>query len=406
MQSIAKAKRDNPTRIDEQPCPLCGCAQMTVFFEMEKAPVFCNVLWENPQQAIAAPVAPIRLALCRNCGLIYNIAFDAELMNYSAVYENSLHFSPRFQAYAEELADELIETYDVHGRHVVEIGCGGAEFLNLLCSRGGNRGTGFDPGYDRQKSAASRDSSTVKIVCDEYSPEYAGEPARLICCRHVLEHIEKPLEFIRRIRESIDPAAESVLFFEVPNALYSFERMGIWDIIYEHCSYFTAQCLSNLFLRAGFEPLKVAERYGGQFVTIEARPADGKIENVPAVESAAIAGVVSKFSTAYKQTTQQWRHKLEDFDRQGKKVVLWGAGSKGISFLNALGISNSRLPYIVDLNPRKQNRFVPGTGQQVIAPALLEQYKPDLVIVMNPLYLEEIRQMLKQLAVNADVIEV
>jgi len=377
---------------------------MTVFFEMEKAPVFCNVLWDSPQQAIAAPVGPIRLALCRDCGLIYNTAFDAERMSYSAVYENSLHFSPRFQAYAEELADELIETYDLHDRHIVEIGCGSGEFLNLLCSRGGNRGTGFDPGYDRRKSTALPSSSKVKIVCGEYSPEFAGEPARLICCRHVLEHIAKPLEFLERIRQSIDPAAECVVFFEVPNALYSFEQMGIWDIIYEHCSYFTAQCLSNLFLRAGFQPLKIAKRYGGQFLTIEADAADGKVADVPAADSADIAGMVSKFSTVYKQTTERWLHKFRDFDRQGKKVVLWGAGSKGISFVNALGISSSHLPYIVDVNPGKQNRFAPGTGQQIIAPALLEQYRPDSVIVMNPLYLEEIRRMLKQLEIKADVI--
>ena len=89
-------------------CPVCFHSEMTVFFEVNSAPVFRNVLWRSRAEALAAPRAPIRLAYCNECGLIYNIAFALQLMEYSPAYENSLHFSQRFQQWAQGTAEQLV----------------------------------------------------------------------------------------------------------------------------------------------------------------------------------------------------------------------------------------------------------------------------------------------------------
>ena len=87
----------------------------------------------------------------------------------------------------------------------------------------------------------------------------------------------------------------------------------------------------------------------------------------------------------------------------GQKVVIWGAGSKGITFLNMLR-SQGQIEYAVDLNVRKQGMFITGTGQQIVAPTFLQGYHPDFVIVMNPIYLSEIQQMISALGVNAALV--
>ncbi len=95
-----------------------------------------------------------------------------------------------------------------------------------------------------------------------------------------------------------------------------------------------------------------------------------------------------------------WKDRLETYKREGKRVSVWGAGSKGVTFLNALKVGGE-IGNIVDLNVHKQGKFVPGTGHQVVSPMHLQEYQPDIVIVMNPIYTEEIAQSLKDMGVNA-----
>ena len=86
----------------------------------------------------------------------------------------------------------------------------------------------------------------------------------------------------------------------------------------------------------------------------------------------------------------------------GQTAVIWGGGSKGVSFLTSLGLDDE-IRYAVDINPYKQGKFVAGAGQAVVAPSFLTELQPDLVLVMNPIYVEEIRGILTELAVPAEV---
>jgi len=384
----------------QQRCPVCCHPQMDVFFEAESVPVFCNVLWKNRDEAIAAPVAPINLAYCHQCGLIYNTAFDPQLMEYSPAYENSLHFSPRFQKYAEDTANHLIQQYQLRNKDIIGIGCGHGDFLAMLQRLGDNRVLGFDPGYTPEKAEANPGDSTVKVIPQAYSTIHTSHPVDFICCRHVLEHINSPADFLRSIRCTIGQRADCVVYFEVPNALYTIKDMGIWDIIYEHCSYFTSESLTNLFVRAGFEPIKIAEQYDGQFLTIEAQPGITNINSASNCERTLIDinSLIRKFHNAYQEKVNLWQRILSRLKKQECKVVLWGAGSKGVTFLNALDISYKQVEYIVDLNPRKHGKFVAGTGQQVIAPNFLEEYQPHTVIIMNPIYRKEIQHTIQEFA--------
>ena len=84
----------------------------------------------------------------------------------------------------------------------------------------------------------------------------------------------------------------------------------------------------------------------------------------------------------------------------GQRVVVWGGGAKGVTFLNTLK-TQDQIEYVVDINPRKQGRYVPGTGQQIVPPEFLRDYQPDVVIVMNPIYKSEIEQIIKGLGLTA-----
>lgn len=387
-------------------CPVCYHSEMIVFFEVESAPVFCNVLWPSRAEALAASRAPIRLAYCHECGLIYNIAFAPQLMEYSPAYENSLHFSPHFQAYAEDVAGRLVQQYRLRDKDIVEIGCGQGDFLAMLQRLGNNRVLGFDPSYTPEKTATETARLSVRILPEAYSKTHAQHPVDFICCRHVLEHIDRPLDFLRGIRNTIGPRYKTVVYFEVPNALYTLKDMGVWDIIYEHCSYFTSESLANVFMRAGFAPIHLTEQYDGQFLSIEARPTEAETNSGADVEFALpnIQNLINSFHKAYKDKVDSWQRTLLQLEQQENRIVLWGAGSKGVTFLNALDVSHQYIEYIVDLNPREHRQFVAGTGQQVIEPDFLRKFCPHTIIIMNPIYRGEIQRTVKDMCLSPEFI--
>ena len=82
-----------------------------------------------------------------------------------------------------------------------------------------------------------------------------------------------------------------------------------------------------------------------------------------------------------------------------KKVVLWGAGSKGVAFLSMLNVHNE-IEYAVDINPYKKGTYMAGTGHQIVGPEILKGYRPDIVIVMNPIYSREIRETLRGMGLD------
>ena len=80
---------------------------------------------------------------------------------------------------------------------------------------------------------------------------------------------------------------------------------------------------------------------------------------------------------------------------QGKKVVIWGAGSKTVSYITTLGVEK-KIQYTIDINPYKQETFLAGTGHRIVSPEVIKDNKPDVVIIMNPIYYDEIKTELEK----------
>jgi len=394
----------------ELTCPACGSDAVQPFFAIERAPVFCNVQHATRDAALAAPTAPISLSLCESCELIANLDFDESAMAYAGGYENSLHFSPHFRSYAESIATSLIERYDIRNKEVVDIGCGQGDFLKLISRLGNNRGFGFDPSYQASRdelSAEHSDGADITIIPEAYGESLMSKPAALVCCRHVLEHIPHPLAFLRSVRSTIGDRTDTIVFFEVPSANWTINQLGVWDILYEHCSYFTPTALANVFTQARFDVLRIEETYGGQFVTIECRPAPADQQCPPFTQAtSSVMSAVERFRSAYEDCVNTWKSRLDAMHAAGQKAVLWGAGTKGVMFLNTLAVSDALVPCVVDVNPNKHGRFIAGTGQKIIAPEELKTLQPDIVIVMNPLYVDEITKALANMSLSPNVVTV
>jgi SAM-dependent methyltransferase len=387
-------------------CPSCGSEPYEVFAELPDMPVHVGVLWESPDAARASRRGDVALAFCRSCGFVGNRAFDPTRVTYGLRYDNALHFSPTFRDYERTTAERLVERYGVRGRRVAEIGCGSGHFLSLICELGANRGIGFDPSYE---PGAEKLGKGVRILREHYSENHAEHEADLLCCRHVLEHIPEPREFLDMVRRSFEGDRDAVVYFEVPNAFLVLRDLSIWDVIYEHCNYFAAPTLESLFRSSGFEVVDLQEPYGGQFLSVEARLAPKRdTARTPRVDVdrdalGELAGLVTRFADCVQQKREEWSDRLESFARAGSKSVIWGGGAKTVSFLNLVGVAGT-IDWVVDINPGKQGSFIAGTGQPIVAPDRLMEIAPDVVVVMNPVYRREIEAQLGRMGLGPELL--
>jgi hypothetical protein len=385
-------------------CPVCKSSDIKNSIAINDMPVYCNVLFDNQENAVTVSKGDIHLGYCNDCGHVFNYAFDKSLMDYTADYENSLHFSPIFNQYAEELAQRLIDTYNIRGKEIVEIGCGKGDFLKMLCDRGENQGHGFDRSFDPTRNPDDVPKN-ITFHQDFFDEQYSHLNPELICCRHVLEHIDEPQAFLQNLREIIG-GRNPVIYFEVPNALYTLKDLGIWDLIYEHCGYFTQNSLERVFVSSGYEILDIGESFGGQFLYIEARPTEDSTTIFSEDKKSRLqelAVYVNDFEANYNATVDKWFHVLNELRQLNSTAVVWGGGSKGVTFLNILKPGET-ISYVIDVNPHKHNKFVAGTGQQVKEPSFLKTYQPKKVVIMNPIYRDEIETCIKGLGLNIEVV--
>lgn len=380
-------------------CPVCGTPPAPAFLRIPEAPVFCNVLWETAEEARVAPVGEIALHACPLCGMIWNSAFDPARVEYAPGYENSLHFSGVFQAYADKLAERLVTRNRLHGRRIVEIGSGTGEFLALLCAGGRNEGVGYDPSYGGDAADG------VRLVADRYTAKHASAaPPDFVVFRHVLEHVPDPLAFLRELRAALHVAPQAVLYVEVPAGDSMLRDRNVWDVIYEHPSHFTAPSLRKLFARAGFRVAAEGTAFGDQYRWIEAT-LDATTRAAPDDDGDEVARVVSDaaaFGDEFGARVRKWEERLPAHVGNGS-IAVWGAGSKGVTFLTSVPAA-ARIRSVVDLNPRKHGRHVPRTGHVVVGPDSLVEAPVDAVVAMNPLYESEIGESLTRLGVDARVV--
>jgi SAM-dependent methyltransferase len=115
------------------------------FYEVLGVPTNSCLLVEDRARALDFPTGDIVLAVCSGCGFIFNAAWNPERTIYSDQYEETQGFSPTFNTFNRSIAEELISSYNIRDKTVLEIGCGKGEFLTLICKLGGNRGIGYDP---------------------------------------------------------------------------------------------------------------------------------------------------------------------------------------------------------------------------------------------------------------------
>jgi SAM-dependent methyltransferase len=395
--------------LTESACPACARPSTSPFVEIDGLPVHVGVLWRTSDAAAAAPRGPMHMHVCAGCAYVWNAAFDPGLLDYEQEYDNALHGSALFRRFEAAMVEHLVERYDLHGKTVVEVGCGDGRFLGLLAAAGGNDAVGFEPGYRPERRAAGVPDG-VEVLAEPYTADHPRRAGDLVATRQVLEHMDDPVGFLRTIRRGIGDRA-TALYVDVPNGAELLDQFACWDLMYEHCGVYVEPALRHVAAAAGFAVTDVRPAHSGQFLVLEATPApagpggDDDGADAPAPDAAEVAHWAERataFGDAFRRRVDGWRTRLAEYREQGLTVVAWGAGGRGSTFFSTVGIG-AEVAAVVDLNPAKQGTFLAGTGHEIVAPERLVGLGPDVVIVVNRVYADEVRADVDRLGLSPKV---
>lgn len=383
------------------PCPVCTSDRLTPFLQRSAVPVHQNLLVASYQAARLVTRGELDLVVCEDCGFVFNRAFDLSLLTYGEDYDNTQTCSAYFDTYLDGLVEHLVQEQGIRNCTIVEVGCGKGQFLRKLVNYPGanNRGFGFDPSYIGPEQ--DLEGRLVFRRC-YYDDTCAEVHADVVVCRHVIEHVPAPLMLLHSVRAALAQSPKARVFFETPCVEWILRNKVVWDFFYEHCSLFSKASLSTAFQKTGFEVTHVGHIFGGQYLWLEA-----KIGSSQAAKESEPSGTVvlaRDYGKNEEALRKDWRKRIENFKAHGK-TALWGAGAKGATFANLIDQEGDLLDCVIDLNPKKQGCYIPGTGHSIVAPSDILPRGIKYAILMNTNYRQENLELLKQANISIELID-
>jgi len=308
---------------------------------------------------------------CATCGHVFHTDFHYEHIPYRNGSNLVYNEGSAWKEYQDELAAEWIQLYDLRNKRVIEIGCGEGLFLERM-GRAGNHCIGFEPGPDSERAAARGIESYPEYFQGSRIFDLAPDA---IICRHVIEHLADPLDFLEEIAIACSEAGQQPLFLaEVPLIEKALRQNRINDFLYEHVSNFTMNSFRVMFERAGFEVLDVRHRFQEEVVTLVARPRVNPLHQEVRVRAVGFRNSVEGQIESVRSTLASWRE-------TGDHIALWGGTGKGAALINMFAITSDLVNTVVDSDTRKAGGFVPGTGQRIQAPDHLIGHPADRILI-------------------------
>ncbi|MFM1881340.1 MAG: hypothetical protein RLZZ344_1574 [Pseudomonadota bacterium] len=331
-------------------------------YKVKQLPVFQNRMYDTAEAAQKCPCGDMHLVQNHDTGLIYNAAFQPELMIYDSNYQNEQAVSSLFIKHLGAVAEIVERT--MGRQELVEVGCGKGTFLEMLKNRGCDI-TGFDPTYEGKNPRVRR----------HYFEAGVDITARGLILRHVLEHVQDPMKFLYALRDA--NRGEGLIYIEVPCFDWIIKHRAWFDIFYEHANYFRLTDFERMFGHI----VTSGRLFGDQYIYVVA---DLSTLRYPTASAEALVKLSSDFAAV-----------IGAEDASEKSAVIWGGASKGVIFALLRARIGQPVSRVIDINPAKQGKYLPATGLRVESPevALADLPLGSAIYVMNSNYLQEIREI-------------
>lgn len=337
---------------------------------------------------------PLKVLVCESCWLVQAEAYSraAELFNDEYAYFSS--FSAIWLAHAEQYLKAVVERFGLNSdSHVVEVASNDGYLLQYVKQRG-IPCLGIEPTAGTAAAARLKGIETLEEFFGVGLAQKLvdqGRQADLMVANNVLAHVPDINDFVMGFALLLKP--QGVATFEFPHLMQLIEQKQFDTIYHEHFSYLSFSAVNKIFKANGLSVFDVEEldTHGGSLRVFAQRSDSGRhAVNEKVSELLNREAVAGMNKAAYYQGFQEQANKVKnDFLAflleaacEGKKVAGYGAAAKGNTLLNYAGIRPDLLPYVVDKNPNKQGKYLPGSRIPIVPEDHLRQQRPDYVVIL------------------------
>jgi ubiquinone/menaquinone biosynthesis C-methylase UbiE len=374
-------------------CRHCGRELHLPFLDLGNAPPSNAYLTED---AVRAPEIwfPLRILVCESCWLVQTEDHAGREALFTQDYAYFSSFSTTWLAHAQRYVEQMVARFGLNASScVVEVAANDGYLLQYV-KQSGIPCYGIEP--TTSTASAARDKG-IDIVERFFGVELAeelvqaGRQADLMAANNVLAHVPDINDFVSGFTRLLKP--QGVVTFEFPHLLRMVQENQFDTAYHEHYSYLSLTAVQRIFAANGLVVFDVEElpTHGGSLRVFAQLTDTGIHEHSSAVaavlETEAQAGMTTPaFYQAFQQRAEKVKDDLVlfliDAKRRGLKVGAYGAAAKGNTLLNFAGIRPDLLPYVVDKNPAKQNKCMPGSRIPIVDEAHLKADRPDLILIL------------------------
>ena len=313
--------------------------------------------------------------------------FDAEYAYFSG-------FSSSWLAHSERYVADMVARFDLNAdSHVVEVAANDGYLLQYVKARD-IPCTGVEP---TASTAAAARAKGIPIVQDFFGVRLAkelvaqGKQADLTAANNVLAHVPDINDFVAGFAVLLKP--QGVATFEFPHLLKLIAENQFDTIYHEHFSYLSLTAVDRIFAANGLTVFDVEEypTHGGSLRVFAQRSETGQQARSAHVDEIlqreARAGMLSaNYYAGFQAKTDEVKNDFLAFlleaKRQGKTVAAYGAAAKGNTLMNYAGIRPDLISFVVDRNPAKQGKYMPGSRIPIVDEQRLKDAKPDYVVIL------------------------
>lgn len=348
-------------------CPICESDKIQKFFHLKNSPVLQNVLFETEKEAKEIERVNVKFMYCSGCHFVFNPQFYESKIDYTEKYNNNQMSSKKYRQYIDDLTDKIIRECKLNAKsHILEVGCGNGYFLYQLHKKLKTKNiVGYDPVYNGQYGMSD-------FINKSYFKQKSEEFFDIIILRHVLEGLLNFDDVLNTITGAM--SKNTHLFIETPNLDYIFKNNDISLMYHEVARYYSFRAIHRLLRKYNLDIQQVMLLFNGNNIGVFA----------------------SKYMADSVQHDINIKiKKLKKIVSQYRKVVIWGISGRAISLLTHNCWDAKKVQYGIDIDPDKQGKYIPVTSQLIISPEQAVSFEPDLIIVANANYFEEIRNEFK-----------
>ena len=349
---------------------------------------------------------PLRVLVCETCWLVQAESYSraAELFNDEYAYFSS--FSDAWLEHSNIYVETVVSRFGLdESSLVVEIASNDGYLLQYVQQRK-IPCIGVEPTASTASASRLKGIETIERF---FGTEFAknmrddGKSADLMVANNVLAHVPDINDFVQAF--SILLKENGVATFEFPHLLKMISENQFDTIYHEHFSYLSFTTVCEIFSKNGLEVFDVEEigTHGGSLRVYSQKAGVGEQLVSPAVgsllETENHAGMKSKeFYEQFSEAADSAKLKLLSFlckaKAEKKVVVAYGAAAKGNTMLNFAGVRSDLVSYVVDRNPSKQGKWLPGSRIPILDEGQLRKTKPDYILILPWNLQKEIVQQL------------